>query len=31
VRIDGTPMHWDLAAHALGADEPVWLTGSSGR
>jgi crotonobetainyl-CoA:carnitine CoA-transferase CaiB-like acyl-CoA transferase len=31
VRIDGTPMHWDLPAHALGADEPVWLTGSSGR
>ena len=26
VRIDGTPMHWDLPAHALGGDEPAWLT-----
>ena len=28
VRIDGTPMHWDLPAHALGGDEPAWLTGT---
>ena len=29
VRIDGTPMHWDLPAHALGGDEPVWTTGTA--
>ena len=31
VRIAGTSMHWELPAHALGGDEPMWRTEASTR
>ena len=30
-KLEGTPMRWDLPAHALGADSPVWNHGLNAR